>query len=299
MKKQTRFSLKNKKVLVTGSNGMLARNICARLLLADANVYGISRRQEGNLLGVSHIAVDLTDLRSLGLTLKRIEPDIIIQCAANVNVDGCEGNRESTRILHVESTRTLAGFNPKKTNLIYISTDSVFDGEKGNYSETDSPNPLNYYAQTKYEGELAAQSENPSALILRTCIYGFHEPRGSSLAEWALSRLEGGLELPGFTDTFFTPLYVGQVSSAIMKFIQKETQGIIHAGSNESVSKYDFLSMIASVFGYETPLLKPVRIEDLKFTAPRPKNTSLNSNKMQTLFKSSAQCWPSASKVMT
>lgn len=263
------------RILVTGSSGMLGKDVATLFSKDNANeVYGISRT--GSVDGISNIKADLTHAQSLKKQLDFIQPELIIHCAASVNVDACEGNRAQADLLHVESTRLLATYS-EHPRLVYISTDSVFDGEKGNYTEQDDAQPLNYYAQSKWKGEAAALS-NRQALVLRTNIYGFHKPtKTGSLVEWAFCQLSEGKSINGFHDVFFNPLYTVQLADVIAELVQKQSKGIIHAGADRFVSKYDFLITIADTFGFDRGLVKSVSVNDMTFKAKRPKDTTLNT----------------------
>jgi dTDP-4-dehydrorhamnose reductase len=264
------------RILITGSSGMLGKDIAALFSKRNSKdeVYGISRT--GQLPGVKNIQVDLTNNQVLQEQLQLIKPELIIHCAASVNVDACEENRAQAHALHVESTRQLAAFS-EHTRLIYISTDSVFDGEKGDYSEDSVVNPLNYYAESKWEGEQAALT-NSKSLVLRTNIYGFHNPSTTgSLVEWALHQLTDGKAINGFHDVFFNPLYTVQLAALVEELADKSVTGILNAGSDRFISKCDFLLALAETFGFDQSLVKAASVNDINFKAKRPKNTTLNT----------------------
>mgnify|MGYP001009140757 CR=1 FL=1 len=272
------------RILITGATGMLGTNIIN--VFKDDNrfeVYGISRRINGKINNYNRVITDITDNNQLLKILKQIKPDIIIHCAANTNVDDCNDNKGYTYKLHVDATRTLAKFNSR---YIYISTDSVFDGQKGNYSEEDKTNPLNYYAATKLKGEKISLNTNSKALIIRTNIYGFHLEKKNSLVEWALDNLLLNNEINGFTDVYFNPIYVSQLAKIIKEtIIANNISGILNVGSKEYISKYQFLVKVAKVFNITKSLIIPKSIEDINFAAMRPRNTTLNLKKFQDVFK--------------
>jgi dTDP-4-dehydrorhamnose reductase len=267
-----------KKVLITGSSGMLGHAI-VEVLAADHNyeLFGFVRKLTGANY-ITEFALDLTNPEALNRQLSMLELDIILHCAANVNLDACEQNEAQAYALHVEASKNLAEFNPQKVKFIYISTDSVFDGLNGDYAVTDIPNPLNVYAKTKWQGEEVVLKVNSGAIILRTNIYGLHLGEQSSLGEWAITNLQQEKQISGFTDVFFNPLYTGQLAQLIKHLIEhKENyQGIIHTGSNTYISKYDFLVKLAQVFGYDSKKINKTSVDMLNFLAKRPKNTTLN-----------------------
>lgn len=272
------------KILITGATGMLGKSIINDF--KDDNrfeVYGISRKINEKINNYNRVIVDITDNDELIKNLKLINPDVIIHCAANTNVEECNNNKEDVYKLHVDATQTLAEFNSR---YIYISTDSVFDGQQGEYSEEDEVNPLNYYASTKLEGEKVSLDSNSKALILRTNIYGFHLDKKNSLVEWALRNLLLNNKINGFNDVYFNPVYVGQLARIIKKIVTSNNViGILNIGSKEYISKYEFLVKLAKVFNISKNLIIPKSIDDINFSALRPRNTTLKLNKLQDILK--------------
>lgn len=168
------------RILVTGSNGMLGSDIVKIFLNNNYKVFGIDKNDNINN-NINFYKMDLTNLIELKKVLRNINPDLIIHTAAFVDVNFCENNIQKAIDLHVVVTRILAKFG---CQMIYISTDSVFNGIKGNYTEDDIPDPLNVYARTKLLGEFATLSNNKKATVIRTNIFGFHKDKlRNSLAE--------------------------------------------------------------------------------------------------------------------
>jgi dTDP-4-dehydrorhamnose reductase len=265
------------RVLITGASGMLGKDISLQYLnTKDITVYGIFRNADPDLerYPIIPVNMDLTDLTRLRQVLKELKPDLIIHCAAMVNVDGCEKNREYAHTLHSEASKVLALNSGSR--FVYISSDSVFDGKEGNYVETAIPYPLNYYAQTKLEGEKSALSCNPESLVIRTNIYGFHFKKSLSLAEWAIENLAQHRKIGGFNDVCFNPLYTKQLAQIVESLAQLNYTGIIHAGSGTAISKYNFLLRLAGLFGYSAELIEEKSVDTVSFHAPRPKNTTLD-----------------------
>lgn len=273
-------------ILITGSSGMLGKDIAEYLLKhAHLNIYGFDKLSNHNTPFNHQIQGDLTDYVVLKNTLSEIKPDIIIHCAAIVNVDECESKKDAADEIHREVTNILSSFYPLSTKFIYISTDSVFDGIKGNYSEIDFPNPLNYYAKSKLAGEQVALRNNPNAIIIRTNIYGFNYVQKNSLVEWALNNLSASQPITGFTDVYFNPLYTKQLARAIHKLIElNNLTGIINIAANEHINKFDFLVMLARTFNFPLNLIKPGSVNSVQFSAPRPQNTTLNVGLMKKTF---------------
>ncbi len=265
---------------------MLGKDIVS-ILIKEVNyeVYGIDRNYNSTLTKDKQFNIDLTNHNLLNQILLRIEPDIIVHCAAIVNLDLCQNNKELAYNLHFKTTRLLSAFNSLETKFIYISTDSVFDGIKGNYSEEEIPNPLNYYAKSKYMGELISLKNNKNTVVIRTNIYGFKNPEGHSLAEWALENFKNNKQIDGFKDVIFNPLYTKQLARLIYKLIQdNKFTGILNASSAEYISKFEFLNRIAMIWGFNKELVKEINMTDLAFSVLRPKNTTLKTQKLSLLF---------------
>jgi len=273
------------KVLVTGSSGMLGKDICGTLDSDRHDVFGVSKEIGHSLRNDRQFQGDLTNQDFINDVLEKVEPDVIVHCAAIVNVDECEKNRELVHNVHVRSTEALASYRPGNVRFIYISTDSVFDGKTGNYSEDDDTHPLNYYASSKLEGEKAALKNNPNSVILRTNIYGFHIPPGKSLTEWAIENFRLNKTINGFNDTIFNPLYTRQLALTIRQcFMNDDVCGIWNVASEGSLSKYEFLVKLARTFNYSESLVVQNSMENVTFTAPRPKKTFLNTSKLKSTF---------------
>lgn len=267
-----------KNILIAGSNGMLGRDIVKRFIANNSyNVHGINRHLNKRS-NIKEYTCDLTNFAETKKILKQINPDIIINCAANIDLDLCEDNKDYTYIINAESAAILASYNPLKTKYIYISTDSVFDGIKGNYKEGDKTNPLNYYAYTKLEGERLSLEQNLNSIIIRTNIYGFNIPQKKTLAEWALSNLISNNRINGFDDVYFNPVYTKQLAELCHQIINTNFKGLINVGCTQKLSKYEFLIKLANQFNINTNLIDCMSVENMNSKIERPKNTTLNTS---------------------
>lgn len=272
-------------ILITGASGMLGKKIIQLFSRDDQyEVFGISRRNNYNSTNTVMINIDLMDMQAIENVLNQIKPDVIIHCAANVNLEDCQNNQEAAYKLHVESTKKLANFKPASTKFVYISTDSVFDGKKGNYSEEDQVHPLNYYAESKYLGEKVALTSNPNTLVIRTNIFGIESSKGHSLIEWAIKQLASDQSIKGFDDVLFNPVYVGQLAVIIKELLEKDKiTGVLNIGSDQFISKYQFLRRVAKTFDFSDELISSVSSDCLQSFIERPKNTTLNIKKLKLL----------------
>jgi len=270
-----------KRVLVTGHAGMLGRNLVGVLSgMPGLDIYGVSRKRLTGISGVHELNADLGNVDSTVKILQDIKPDVIVHTAAITNLQYCESNTTDAYKLHVELSKTLASCPAR---MIYISTDSVFDGRTGAYRETDPAYPLNYYAFSKFQGEWETLCANKRSLVIRTNIYGFNKPAGNSLAEWAIDNLKEKRVINGFSDVLFNPLYVGQLSNLIAGFLTSDLNGVLHTGCADSMSKFVFLRELAHTFGFAKDLIKESVLED--GVLRRPKNTTLSLQTLQSRMK--------------
>ncbi|MGB0897266.1 MAG: dTDP-4-dehydrorhamnose reductase family protein [Flavobacteriaceae bacterium] len=268
-----------KKVLITGIHGMLGQSVYQTLNQSQQfEIYGIGRRAS-SILHNNYFQGDISQQAFVEKVSFSHPYDYIIHCAALVNLAFCEKNKTYASSVHVEGSQLLTQFNPQAI-FIYISTDAVFNGETGNYTEDDLPTPLNIYAITKYLGEQKVLNNNKKSYVLRLNIYGFKQPFGQSLLEWAYTSLKKKSSINGYTNVEFNPLSTYQVAKLILQFIlQQPDFGIYHLGANTSLSKYDFLLKIANYCHFDKSLITPTVFDDSSSIIKRPKNTTLSIQK--------------------
>lgn len=270
-------------IIITGSSGMLGKDIYS--IFAKSNnftVYGLDKIAHKRIPNENQFIGDLTDVEFLTGVLKTCKPSIIIHCAAIVNLQLCETNKALADSVHVESTRLMANFNPIKTKLVFVSTDSVFDGEKGNYLETDETSPLNYYAKSKLLGEEITKI-NPNHLVIRTNIFGYNIPLKKSLAEWAIENFNQVNKVSGFTDIIFNAIYTKHFAKLLFKLVENDIIGTINLASSNIMSKYSFLKYFKCIYSGNAELIEPSLFEKINFDIKRPKNTTLNMSKLMNI----------------
>jgi len=270
---------------VTGASGMLGTALVAHLSKLH-KVFATSRGKGIEGKDIEWDCFDLTNIQLLNKWLDRVKPNVVIHCAAIVNVELCEENFVLATKLHVETTKVMSNYlNSITGRLIYISTDSVFDGKKNKpNSESDLVNPLNVYAKTKLMGERPVQLMT-NGLVLRTNIIGRTQENSASFAEWVLRCLIDNVPLNLFYDVNFSPLHVYDLSLIIEKIINNPIFGLYHCGSSDSISKYDFGKKMADIFQLSDSNINRVSVDDMKFNASRPKNMALNINKISTALE--------------
>ena len=268
-------------VLLTGSSGMLGTSIYQELI-NHYKIYGVDITASNHIPPSDQFVGDLTDKSFLHNLLNNIKPEIIIHCAAIVNLKQCEEDKSVTDALHLDVTKELAAYS--EARIVFISSDSVFDGEKGNYKETDSTNPVNYYGLSKLLGEEIVR-ENPDHLILRTNIIGFSIPLKNSITEWAIKSILNGESITGFEDVYFTPIYTKHLAKTLTGLLEKNIRGTLHVASSNRLSKYSFLKYLESRLINKSQYVEPVDSSTIKLHPQRPKDPTLNVSLLQEMIK--------------
>jgi len=213
--------------------------------------------------------------------LEQIQPEWVIHCAALANVDACETEPALAEQLNTKLPEELALHVAKGgARLVHISTDAVFDGRMGEYSETDKPNPLSIYARTKLDGERAVLAANPQAIVARVNLFGWSLKGQRSLAEWFFNNLQAGKQVRGFTDIFFCPLLANHLAALLLTMLEKRLSGLYHVVSSECTSKYAFGLAIARRFDLNESLISASSVTGAGLTAVRSPNLTLQTSKL-------------------
>jgi dTDP-4-dehydrorhamnose reductase len=264
--------------VVTGSSGLLGRRLVSAL--SDAHeVLGIDKYV---LEGQKGFAVDITQRQRTLESIVTIGPNVVVHTAAETNVDRCETEQDLARRINVDGTANIVDACAKAgAKLILTSTDYVFDGARGNYTETDDPNPVSFYGRTKLEAERITAATLPDSLIVRTSVlYGWH-PTKLNFATWVLKGLRERQTLRVADDHVNSPTFADNLANAIEKTIEQNSKGILHIAGKERISRFHFALRIAKQFGLDEGLLLPVQMKDLGWIARRPRDSSLNVGKAE------------------
>jgi dTDP-4-dehydrorhamnose reductase len=273
-------------ILITGASGLLGANLLSLAHEQGRETVGIYHRHAVHLAGVRLQAVDLTDLTQTERIFQKLSPAQVMHCAAATDVDWCEAHPHEADRLNAAVPAAIADITSRiGAQFLYISTDSVFDGERGNYAETDIPAPVNVYAKTKLQGEREVLRRNPSAAIARVNLYGWNAQNKDSLAEWILKELTLGKPVPGFSDVIFCPILVNDLSDVLLAMLDQALTGIYHVVGSEPATKYEFARRVASTFGYDPGQVVSTPLSEAKLKAPRPLNTSLNAGKISSAMR--------------
>jgi dTDP-4-dehydrorhamnose reductase len=268
------------RILVTGASGLLGVNVAYEA----AKRYDVVGAVNENALSgapFETLQVDLHQHEAAGHLLDDARPDWVIHCAALANLDVCEGQPELAHQLNAELPGRLASEAVKRNlRFLHVSTDAVYDGVKGNYTETDAPNPVNVYGRTKRMAELAVKAAHPHALIVRANLFGWSVSGDRSLAEYFLNKLADDQPAPGFTDRLFSPLLANDLANMFLALLEKNLKGIFNAVAADHLSKFDFGVALAKRFGFDPALVQPSLGADAKESAPRSPILTLQSTKL-------------------
>jgi dTDP-4-dehydrorhamnose reductase len=268
------------RILVTGASGLLGLNLALEAA-GEHLVFGQANRQGVKTDRFSILRADLLDPGAVERLLDQTQPDWVINCAALAIVDACEADPALARQLNSEYPGKLAAYVARGgARLMHISTDAVFDGQRGDYTEEDAPNPLGVYAQTKLEGEHRVAEANPEAIIARVNLFGWSLTGRRSLAEFFYYNLSAGNAVRGFTDVFFCPLLVNDLAHILLDMLEKRLNGLYHVVSSQCSSKYDFGVALARRFGLDERLISPASVKDSGLNAPRSPKLTLRAGKL-------------------
>lgn len=274
---------------VTGACGLLGSHLMAAL--ADEHrVVGTDRYPWWGDRPATVLTGDLQDAAHRSEFLAESRPDVLIHCAAMVTVDGCEEHPADAYAVNATLTRDLARAVPAGCLVVYVSTDSVFKGDRPFATEQDLPCPRTVYARSKLHGEWEVQLATADHLIVRTNLYGWSSGRTVTSAEWLYTALRDGQPITLFDDFFFTPIYVGDLVDRIHGLVMHGARGLVHVAGRDRVSKFEFGRMLADTAGLSMVHAKRGSIDAAGLAADRPKEMSIASSRLGELRLEPAGC---------
>lgn len=268
-----------KRLLVTGANGLLGSKV---VKLAQQSFEVVPTHHTRSLLTGS-VGLDVANGVEVLKVVARLKPDVLVHVAAETRVDHCEKNREEAWRVNAEGTKNIAMACRKiKSKLIYVSTDYVFDGEKGLYVEIDEPNPVNYYGLTKLRGEEFVKENCQNHVVARTSVlYGWHSMK-TNFALWVIESLRRGESITVVDDHYNSPTLADNLAGALVEMAKQDICGFFHTAGNERIGRYKFAVKIAKTFGLDESMIKPVKMNELSmWIARRPRDSSLCIDKVQ------------------
>jgi len=277
------------RLLVIGSTGLVGSKLCARALAHGFEVYATQNSRHSLIPNAAKL--DITNRTSTLNLINDVRPQVIVNTAALTNVDYCEDHRDEAERVNVGGLRNIVdGSLLSKSRLVHISTDSVFDGTKGHYTESDSPNPINYYSETKLESEKIVTQLPNYAIARPSVVFGWAAPtkgepaistKTLNFAMFLLHKLSQGETISAVTDQYSSPTFSDNLADVLLRLARFRDNGIFHTAGKTCLSRYAFATKIAQVFGYATSLIQPVTTDQFRQLARRPKNSCLSVEKTE------------------
>jgi dTDP-4-dehydrorhamnose reductase len=278
------------KVLVTGAQGFLGQHWVEQLLKKGVQVLATGKAAHSSVLNTiprcRYFSMDITDLWSLRKIFQEEQPDAILHAAAISKPDACEQDRSLADHVNVQGTeKVLAAAAEINASVCFLSTDFVFDGQKGMYVETDEPAPVNFYGLTKLRAERLVQQYPHRWSIARTVsVYGPPVPGRANLLSIVVDKLSRGESYSVVDDQIRTPTYAGDLAAAVTTLITGDHGGIFHLSGPEILTPYQMAIKTASYVGLDPAKVLRVTAETFQQPAKRPLKTGFNIEKAKNLL---------------
>lgn len=278
------------KILITGSNGLLGQKLVKLCLEKSIDFIATSSGENRNpdCPKENYRSLDITSAQQVQLVVSSIMPSAIIHTAAMTNVDECEEKPSACHQVNVMGTAYLLAAAQKiNAHFQLLSTDFVFDGEKGDYREEDMVSPLSVYAKSKVDAERLLQLANyTNWSIVRTIIvYGTgNNLSRSNIVLWAREALAKGNPLNIVDDQFRAPTWADDLAKGCMSIVEKKHFGIFHLSGPVTYSILELVKKISNFYGYSTENISPVSSSTLNQAAKRPPKTGFDLTKAKMLL---------------
>ncbi len=268
-----------KKVLITGSNGLLGQKLVA--LMAGQPGYEIIATSRGNnrlpfSAGYRYCSMDITSAEETEAVISTEKPDVIIHTAAMTHVDQCEADKEGCWSQNVYAVGLLAEICARlDIFLLHLSTDFIFDGANGPYKETDEANPVSFYGWSKLAAErLVLHSKARHAIARTVLVYGIaHDMSRSNIILWVRDALKKGQAIKVVTDQWRTPTLAEDLAKGCMLIAENEAEGIFHLSGKDFLTPYEMALEAAAYFGLDDSLITPVDASTFTQPGKRPPKT--------------------------
>ena len=276
------------KIIILGANGFIGRRILNRLypshqVLACSLHPDIMPEEDYRFE-----TIDMLDYAAMTTLLNDFQPEVMINASALSVVDYCEQHQEEAYAMNVTAVKHLAEYSRDHScRLIHLSTDFVFDGTSSiAYTETDTPNPVNYYGKTKrWSEEVIGQLCTDYAIVRVEVVYGKPLPKQhGNIVHLVKNRLEHGQSIRVVSDQFRSPTWVEDIACAIEQLLSNQHQGIYHICGGETLSVAEIAYRAAKYFNLDTSLIEPITTEAMNEATPRPTFTPMSVKKAQQAF---------------
>jgi dTDP-4-dehydrorhamnose reductase len=267
------------KILITGANGFLGYYLVEQLLAKNFSVIatgkGECRLPFTYDINFQWLSMDFTDPFSIHDVFEDIKPDVVVHAGAMSKPDECEMDQMKAYLVNVEGTvQLLINSEDLKSFFVFVSTDFVFDGERGMYNEDDAPRPVNYYGRTKLEAEEAVKEYEYDWAIVRTVLlYGKNHSGHNNILKIVKEKLEKGEAYNVVDDQIRTPTYVEDLANGIVSIIEKKAKGIFHLSGKDILTPYQMAIKTAGYLKLDSSVIKKVTAANFSQPARRPLKT--------------------------
>lgn len=263
-----------KTLLITGAYGQLG-DACVKFLKNNYNITlsGVSPSDGG-------VHLDIRSKSSIKKVLSDIDPDVILNLAALTDVDGCELDPQQAKDINFSGVKNLC--RDFSGHFIQISTDYVFDGKSGPYSEEDEPNPKSVYGKTKlFADNWLLDNYSKSTIIRTNVLYSYTKRTKASFLKWVVDSLNDNQNIKVVNDQWNNPTWTESLSSVIYKIIDNQAFDLYHYGDRDILNRFDFSILISKVFNLDSSLIMPISSDELNQIAPRPRKSGLITKKIE------------------
>jgi len=268
-----------KRVLITGSNGLLGQKL-VELLSQEPSIELIATAKGNNRLNVSsdysYVSLDITQEEEVNQVFEEYQPNMVIHTAAMTNVDACEKDPEGCVELNVTAVEYLIRASEKyNTFFCHLSTDFIFDGADGPYSEDAQANPISIYGESKLKAEKLLQASSLRWAIARTVlVYGIvADMSRTNIILWVKKSLEEGKTINVVTDQFRTPTLAEDLAIGCWLITQKEAEGIFNISGSDFLTPYEMAIKTAKYYGLNEDLIQTADSSTFQQAAKRPMRT--------------------------
>jgi dTDP-4-dehydrorhamnose reductase len=286
------------KILITGAAGLLGQRLVAKL--ADSCkilAIDIASNPFGGHDNLNYLQRDLTEFIPVKPIIDSFAPEIIFNCASLTDVDDCEKKREIAYKINVGLVESLLQI--KAGRFIHFSSDYIFNGRGGPYSETDAPDPLGYYGETKLISErILIESGRPHLIIRTNVIFGTGVNIKPNFITWLIDNLKKGINLKIVTDQHNNPVHAGNLADVTIEAAAGDLTGILNLAGASYLSRYEIAIKTAAYFKLDAALITPITSRKFQQPAIRPLNAGLKIDKAAKLLKTRLLTFDEALKLM-
>jgi dTDP-4-dehydrorhamnose reductase len=274
------------KVIITGASGLLGAKLAELATESGYNVHSLYKSHPCPPSNAEQ--VDITDQVALRKVFADVKPDVVFHTASLTDVDLCEREPKLAMKVNGEATGFIAKACQETGSYpVYVSTDYVFDGVRGHYSEEDGPAPINTYGRSKLFGEEEMARYCSRGCVARTSVvYGWGRSYRPNFATWVHSKLAANEQVRVVRDQFASPTLNIHLARMLLEVAERQVKGVLHVAGSTRISRYEFAVILAKQFGFNENLVTPIQAEAANWKARRPVDSSLNVSKAQGILTS-------------